>query len=316
LSTPVPPRGGSRSNRGRSTSNRPANRPGTNRPAPSANRGGARPGTRPPARGRQAAFQRKRRQQQLLFGGIGLVLVVVVVLVVVAVTGGGGSSGSTATPLASPAILRQITSVPPATLAAQAKSDPVLSPPEPITGAPLTENGLPKIVYIGAEYCPYCGGERWAMIMALSKFGTFTGIKQITSSASDDPSAIPTFSFLGASYRSRYLVFSTTETETVNRTPLQTPSPANAALEDKYDDGGGIPFMDLGGKWQISGASYDVTPMQHLSHATVAQAVATGSTKYASDIQSTAGTIISRLCNLTHGQPGSVCRSFPTVIGS
>jgi len=249
--------------------------------------------------------------------------VIVVVLVVVAVTSGGGTSGggSNSTPLASASVLRQIEGVSPETMATQVKNDPPLAFPASTGNTTvLMANGKPKIVYIGAEYCPYCGGERWAMIMALSKFGTFTGIKQITSSASDNPSAIPTFSFLGASYRSRYLVFDPTETQDVNRNPLQTPTAENAALEAKYDappytQAGGIPFVYIGGKWVIDGASYDVTPMQHLSHATVAQAAATGSTKYGSDIQATAGAIVSRLCNLTHGQPGNVCRSFPAVVG-
>jgi hypothetical protein len=252
---------------------------------------------------------------------VGLVLVIVVVLVVVAVTRSGSSGGSNATPLADPQVLSAIQGVSPQSLAAQAKADPILQYPAPITGADLlTEDGKPKIVYIGAEYCPYCGGERWAMIMALSKFGTFTGIKQITSSSTDDPSSIPSFSFVGSTYTSPYLVFDPTETQTVDRTPLQTPTDVNANLEAKYDappytSSGGIPFVDIGNKWVIDGASYDVTPMQHLSHSTVAQAAATGSTKYGSDIQSVAGAIVSRLCNLTGGKPGNVCQSFPEVIG-
>ncbi|MBO0693118.1 MAG: DUF929 family protein, partial [Acidimicrobiaceae bacterium] len=247
-----------------------------------------------------------------MFGGIGLVLVAVVVLVVVAVTSGGGGSGSNATPLASASVLRQVEGVSPATMATQAKNNPPLAFPVPTNNkAVLTASGKPKVVYIGAEYCPYCGGERWAMIMALSKFGTFTGVKQITSSSSDNPAAIPTFSFLGSSYRSPYLVFDPAETQKVDRSPLQTPTKANAALEAKYDappytQSGGIPFVYIGGKWVIDGASYDVSPMQHLSHATVAQAAATGSTKYGADIQSTAGAIVSRLCNLTGGNPGNV----------
>ena len=36
----------------------------------------------------------------------------------------------------------------------------------------LTEAGLPEMLYMGAEYCPFCAAERWAMVMALSKFGT------------------------------------------------------------------------------------------------------------------------------------------------
>lgn len=252
----------------------------------------------------------------MLFGGVGLVIVVVVVLVVVAVTGGGGSSGGGAgvTPL-QPAILTDITSVSPSQIATVAKENQLQHPPSEISAPALTADGKPRIVYLGAEYCPYCGGERWAMIMAFSKFGTFHNLKQLTSSASDDPTSIPSFSFVGSTYTSNYVVFDTTEEQDVNRNPLQTPSQADAELAARYGGSGGIPFVDIGGKWVISGASFDVTPMQHLSHETVAQAIKTGSTKYAADIQSTAGAIISRLCNLTDGKPGNVCRYFPSVIG-
>jgi hypothetical protein len=45
--------------------------------------------------------------------------------------------------------------------------------------------GKPEVLYIGAEYCPYCGTERWSMIVALSRFGTFRGLKEIRSSPTD-----------------------------------------------------------------------------------------------------------------------------------
>ena len=51
------------------------------------------------------------------------------------------------------------------------------SAPTTITGAPLTSGGKPEMLYIGAEYCPYCAAERWAMIVALSRFGTFSGLR-------------------------------------------------------------------------------------------------------------------------------------------
>jgi Domain of unknown function (DUF929) len=297
VNTPVPPRG----NKGR---------PGKGRPGPGR-----------PAQGRQAAYQRRRRQHQLLFGGVGLVVVIVLVFVVVNLVSSPGSGGSNATPLASAQVLSAVEGVTPESMAAQAKADAILSPPAAISnGAALTSDGKPKIVYIGAEYCPYCGGERWAMIMALSKFGTFTGIKQITSSSTDSPASIPSFSFVGSTYTSPYIVFDPTETQTVTHANLETPTKANATLEAKYDappytQQGGIPFIDFANKWVVDGASYDVTPMQHLSHTTVAQAAATGSTKYGSDIQSTAGTMVSRICSLTGGKPGNVCKSFPSVIG-
>ena len=47
----------------------------------------------------------------------------------------------------------------------------------------LTLNNKPEILYIGAEYCPFCAAERWSMIIALSRFGTFSNLHFMTSSA-------------------------------------------------------------------------------------------------------------------------------------
>ena len=44
--------------------------------------------------------------------------------------------------------------------------------PKPITtikGASLTSDGKPQMLYIGAEFCPYCAAMRWSMAVALSK---------------------------------------------------------------------------------------------------------------------------------------------------
>jgi len=43
-----------------------------------------------------------------------------------------------------------------------------------IAAAPLfTVNGKPAVVYLGAISCIYCGENRWAMALALSRFGIF-----------------------------------------------------------------------------------------------------------------------------------------------
>jgi hypothetical protein len=42
------------------------------------------------------------------------------------------------------------------------------------------------VVFVGAEYCPYCASERWPLVMALSKFGTFfEGLRGSMSSTTD-----------------------------------------------------------------------------------------------------------------------------------
>ena len=95
--------------------------------------------------------------------------------------GNSGSSGTAAgSAAAAPtgasltALIGKVTSVPAATLD-QVGGGTVTAPPTTISGAALTSGGKPEMLYIGAEYCPYCAAERWAMIVALSRFGTFKG---------------------------------------------------------------------------------------------------------------------------------------------
>ena len=38
----------------------------------------------------------------------------------------------------------------------------------------ISQGGKPTFVYIGAQGCPYCAGLRWAIAIALSRFGNFT----------------------------------------------------------------------------------------------------------------------------------------------
>lgn len=46
-----------------------------------------------------------------------------------------------------------------------------------IAAAPLlTVNGKPAVVYLGAISCVYCGENRWAMALALSRFGIFQSL--------------------------------------------------------------------------------------------------------------------------------------------
>ena len=47
----------------------------------------------------------------------------------------------------------------------------VAAPIQAISDTALTSNGKPEMLYIGAEFCPYCAASRWSMALALSRFG-------------------------------------------------------------------------------------------------------------------------------------------------
>jgi len=54
-------------------------------------------------------------------------------------------------------------------------------------------NGKPTFVYIGAQGCPFCAGMRWAIIIALSRFGNFSNLFYDRSATNDGN--VPTFTF-------------------------------------------------------------------------------------------------------------------------
>jgi len=68
-----------------------------------------------------------------------------------------------------------------------------------IAAAPLlTVNGKPAVVYLGAISCVYCGENRWAMALALSRFGIFQDLFFGYSSLGDQD--VPTLYWAPAHY--------------------------------------------------------------------------------------------------------------------
>jgi Domain of unknown function (DUF929) len=164
-------------------------------------------------------------------GSVLVVIAVVVTFVVIKLDGGtasppAGSPAGTALPAS---VIKDVTSVPTATLDAVGEGSVTSYNPAPvkaITGAALIQNGKPEMLYIGAEFCPYCAAMRWSMAVALSRFGMFTTPLRGVHSASDDvyPNTA-TLTFYQTGHTSAYLVFTPVENETVDRSPLQATTP-------------------------------------------------------------------------------------------
>ena len=178
------------------------------------------------------------------------------------------------------------------------------------------------MLYIGAEYCPYCAAERWAMIAALSRFGTFNGLSTIRSAARDGSgTAEPfpntaTWTFAKASYASKYLTFTPVEeftnipdSSTGGYTTLQTPTAEQQALIQKYDaaNQGAIPFIDYGNKYMSVGASYDPGVLSGLSWSQIADDMRSPSSAVAKGVLGTANYATAAICGLTGDQPATVC---------
>jgi Domain of unknown function (DUF929) len=269
----------------------------------------------------QREQQRQRRNRVLgVSAVVGVLLVVIAVLVVAGLKWQNGS-GAKATG-ADAALVQALTTIPAATYDAVGKGEVSGAPKQIANATPLTADGKPRVLYVGAEYCPFCAAERWAAVTALARFGTFSNLGETTSSHADIYPDTPTLTFHGATYSSQYLSFTGYETESnqvqgTTYAPLDQLSTADQAVFAKYDfppysassSGGSIPFIDFGGQYLSQGASYSPQLLHGLTHAKVASEIGDPSTTLSKSVLGTANTFTAALCTLTHDQPQDVCSS-------
>jgi thiol-disulfide isomerase/thioredoxin len=281
---------------------------------------------------REAARRAEQRKRIYIAGGSILAVVIVVLAFVIikanSNSSGSGSNGPTGTALTT--LTGQVTGVPVTTQdkvgAGSITSTNFIPGSEvstvsasgssyfaTVNGSPLTSGGKPEVLYVGAEYCPFCAAQRWAIIVSLSRFGTFSGLTTIHSSSTDIDPNTPTFTFYGAKYTSKYIAFTPVEETTVTETPLQNPTSAQQALVAKYDpgtsSGSPIPFIDVGNKYVEVGNlnAYGPTVLAGKSWSQVAAALSQPSSTIAKGILGSANYMTAGICTLTNNQPASAC---------
>jgi Domain of unknown function (DUF929) len=263
---------------------------------------------------RAAAKRAEARRRFLVAGGaITAVLAIVVALVAVKLT--ASPAHRTASESMAPAtIVRQVTTVPAATLGQ-------VSPGQAVTllekvnrpGPLLTINGKLAVVFVSEESCPFCAAERWALTVALSQFGTWSQLGITKSSATDIYPNTATLSFRAARYRSADLTLNTTElTDNVGH-PLQSQTALDARLIASYDvppyvnsvdQSGAVPFLDIGNQYILAGAQYNPQVLAGLSAAQIASQLATPSSPVAQAIDGAAKVIVAAIDQVLHAAAG------------
>jgi hypothetical protein len=267
----------------------------------------------------RVAARRAQRRGRVLVASGGIAFVVVLAIVLVMIRPGhspasvpGGSTGTAAQDLA---VGREVTSVPEATFDAVGAG--TASGLTATSGQPLlTSGGKPRVLYMGAEYCPDCAAERWALAAAVSRFGTLTGLTLIHSSPADVDPSTPTLSFLKSGYTSRYVSFTPVEwygegedaSTPTGHVYLEQPTSQELALFIRYANES-FPFVDIGNQYLVPQAQYSPSALQGMSWSQVAAAMRTPSSPVARDIDGTANILTAAICKITHGQPGGVCSS-------
>jgi len=255
-----------------------------------------------------------------------LILLIVVVLLIVKITRGTTTVQPPPVAPAASAVVRAATSVPDTVFDAVGASQPTDPGQAVLSGQPaLTIGGRPAVVYVGAEFCPYCAAERWALVTALGRFGTFAHLGATTSSNAEVFPGTPTFTFDGTTYRSRYVTFAAVEefgdqpsvTAPAGFPRLHQPTPIEWALVRRYDTepfvpgAGTLPFVDVDNRLVVSGAGIGFSPgvFQGRSMAQISDDLSNPSASDAEAVLGAANRISAAICTATDGQPRSVCRS-------
>jgi hypothetical protein len=289
----------------------------------------AKPGARGGAAVNQASHRRSQRYRRQtksgskrpwgLFAGIGGVVALFVAVILIFDLTSSPVQDTQVLP-ASASVVNTITHISASELAdVGAGALPTLPETIPSSYKPvkLTSHGLPEVLYIGGEYCPYCGYTRWALLVALSRFGTFTGLQTIRSSVTDTAGPnLATFTFAhGFKYTSKYLVFTPRElvtnyTKNGNWAPLQTLNKAQDKVYASLDPTGGFPFVDFSGTTAVVGMSTKApTPLVGLDWSQIAHDLTQKNSAQAQMVLGGANDYTAAICQVTNNKPASVCTS-------
>jgi hypothetical protein len=288
-----------------------------------------RPPTKAPARGGRPAGL-------FTWLAVGLVIIVVAALVIIKVTSGGPAGGGARSfqPV-DPTTFSEVTTVPVSVFNTVGVTSPIeqVTAPQAVKGqielktTNASGKSVPEVLYIGADYCPYCAAQRWATIIALSRFGTWSGLGNMSSYSGDQFPNTPSFTFVRAAYKSKYVAFTGVEEAADylnaagnNYATLQTPTAAQAALVRKYDtpkyikglkpgQGQPIPFMTFANKFLVSGASYSPTTLSGSTRSQIAAGLSNATSPITQTIIASANYQTAAICSLTKNLPNNVCTS-------
>jgi hypothetical protein len=293
------------------------------------NAGGGGNKPRPGSRPAPAPAPRRISGTMMAWGAVGLVVVIIVVLVIVKATTNTTSNAYTPVTPAPAAVVHDVTNIPLSVYNKIGVTSPTVAvnPPTvvPKGQPPLTFDGkTPGLLFYGAEYCPYCAAERWSLTAALSRFGTWSGLKITASSHTDTDAETRTFSYRSATFTSSYLTVKTVEA--VSNVPngsgyykaLQNPTKYEYADVTKYESPTyipgatgsiGFPFVSIDNLAIISGPSYDPGVLAGQSWSSIASGLSDPTNPITQAIVATANYMTAAICASTKGAPASVCTS-------
>ncbi|MDE1855113.1 MAG: DUF929 family protein [Candidatus Micrarchaeota archaeon] len=207
-------------------------------------------------------------------------------------------------------------------------------------------NGKPTVIYLGSVTCIFCGENRWAMAMALSRFGSFSYLFKGYSSIGDGD--IPTLYWAPTHYNTSSTVFGDFyQSSFINFLAIEDTNPisggfdlnplnviqlrANSTSNTAYIDAmnyivstkgfSGTPYT-VWGSYEVGGADAIIfanntnkqgtTPLQHMTHEQVLNQLSSFNDQFSWSEYAAADLYIAMLCK-TFNNTASVCTAIPSI---
>jgi Domain of unknown function (DUF929) len=189
-----------------------------------------------------------------------------------------------------------------------------VSRPHVLNGQPaLTERGKPVVMYIGASFCPYCATARWALEIALAKFGTMTDGPAVSSSATDVDPRTASYGLHGSHYTSSYFSW-----EAADAVGNGFPSRAEMTGQEltaynRYDKSpytsyaGSIPFIDIDNRYLVLGSNASIAPLRGLTASEIRKDLSDPSSRVARAMDGAANYAIAALCSIAGNSSAAIC---------
>ena len=274
-------------------------------------------GTEQLSRGQQRRREMKRARRPWwrgpapLIGTVIVVLVLIGIFIAVANQGSSRASAHIGQPAAA-TIVRAVTTVSPSVIATVGTGN-LPDPYRAISGPAPTTPGRTQVLYIGAEFCPYCAADRWSLVNALSRFGTFSNLHYMRSAVDDGN--IATFTFYGSRYSSPYLSFVPIENEDRNANQLQSLTREQQQILSTLGHNG-YPFVDIAGQYASANdgpnarpGGYDPSVLSRKDWSQIAGALSNAHDPITQGIIGNANYLTAAICTATHQQPARTCNT-------
>lgn len=179
----------------------------------------------------------------------------------------------------------------------------------------------PVLLYIGADFCPYCASQRWGLLLTLLRFGRFTGVHYMLSSASDVYPNTATFTFQFSRYASPYLRFQAIETANRDEQSLMPMTPEATGIFKTFDVppyahfSYGIPFVYLDGAYLLTVPMLSPASLQGLSWEQIATQLANPRSALFKAAMPQVNLLSAAICRVDGHQPARVCGA-PGVVAA